>query len=341
LASPTQKFQQNRAAAQGEEGAEMSFIDHLEELRWHIIRAAIAVVVFTLVAFLNKDFLFHQLILGPSRPDFWTYQMFCKVGHFFGSTEPCENQINFIIQNREMSGQLTLHISAAFMAGLCLTFPYLFWELWRFIKPGLYPHERQNSRGAVFFVSVLFGFGLLFGYYIASPLSIQFLANYTVDPSIQNQMDLQSYISTLTTMTLSCAFVFELPMIVFFLAKAGIVTPELMRLYRKHAIVVILIIAAIITPPDISAQIIVTIPILLLYELSIYIAAVVKRDRTAALNAQLAEQQRQQGPPPPPVPPMPSVPPVGLPGQPGGGVPYQPTPTATIARGSQSYQENE
>ncbi|MGI4870715.1 MAG: twin-arginine translocase subunit TatC [Janthinobacterium lividum] len=285
MASPTQQFQQNRSAAQGE--VEMSFIDHLEALRWHIIRAAIAVVVFTLVAFLNKKFLFHDLLLAPSRPDFWTYQMFCKVGHYFGSAGPCEDRVHFVIQSREMSGQLTMHISASFIAGICLTFPYLFWELWRFIKPGLYPHERKNSQGAVFFVSLLFGIGLLFGYYIAAPLSIQFLAEYNVDPSIQNQMDLQSYLSTLTTMTLSCAFVFELPMIVFFLAKAGIVTPEIMRLYRKHAIVVILIIAAIITPPDVSAQIIVTIPILLLYELSIYIAHIVRRDRTAALNAEL------------------------------------------------------
>jgi sec-independent protein translocase protein TatC len=289
LASPTQKFQQNRAAAEGE--AEMSFIDHLEALRWHIIRAAIAVVVFSLVAFFSKEFLFHTLILGPSRSDFWTYRMLCKLGTLVGSEGACENQVNFIIQNREMSGQLAMHISTSFMAGICLTFPYLFWELWRFIKPGLYPHERQNSQGAVFFVSVLFILGLLFGYYIAAPLSINFLASYTVDSSIENQIDLQSYLSTLTTMTLSCAFVFELPMIVFFLAKAGLVTPEIMRLYRKHAIVVILIIAAVITPPDVTAQIIVTIPILLLYELSIYIAHGVRRDRTAALNAELVRNR--------------------------------------------------
>ena len=265
----------------------MSFIDHLEALRWHIIRAAIAVVVFSLCAFFAKTFLFHDLILGPSRSDFWTYQTFCKIGHWFGSTDSCENQVNFIIQNREMSGQLTMHISTSFIVGICLAFPYLFWELWRFVKPGLYPNERANSQGAVFFVSILFILGLLFGYYIAAPLSINFLASYTVDASIQNQIDLQSYLSTLTTMTLSCAFVFELPMIVFFLAKAGIVTPELMTLYRKHAIVVILIIAAIITPPDISAQIIVSIPILLLYELSIHIARVVRRNSAAKLNASL------------------------------------------------------
>jgi sec-independent protein translocase protein TatC len=267
----------------------MSFIDHLEALRWHIIRSAISIVIFATAAFFAKDFLFHDLILGPSRADFWTYRMFCKFGNWIGTPDLCMDKVGFIIQNREMSGQLTMHISTSFMVGLVLAFPYTFWEIWRFIKPGLYPHEQKNSQGAVFFVSVLFALGLLFGYYIAAPLSINFLASYTVDPTIENQIDLQSYLSTLTTMSISTAFVFELPMIVFFLAKAGLITPEIMRLYRKHAIVVILIVAAVITPPDISAQIIVTIPILILYELSINIARVVAKGRTAALNARLAE----------------------------------------------------
>ncbi|WP_317128833.1 twin-arginine translocase subunit TatC [Hymenobacter elongatus] len=267
---------------------EMSFIDHLEALRWHIIRSAIAIVVFTTAAFLAKDFLFHDLILGPSRGDFWTYRAFCEFGRWIGADALCIGKPTFDLQNRQMSGQLTMHISSSFVVGLAMAFPYTFWEIWRFVKPGLYPHEQANSRGAVFFVSVLFILGLMFGYFIAAPLSINFLASYQLDASIENQIDLQSYISTLTTMSLSCAFVFELPMIVFFLAKAGLITPEIMRLYRKHAIVVILIVAAIITPPDISAQIIVTIPILLLYELSINIARVVARGRTASLNAQLA-----------------------------------------------------
>jgi sec-independent protein translocase protein TatC len=267
---------------------EMSFIDHLEALRWHIIRSAISIVIFATAAFFAKDFLFHDLILGPSRADFWTYRMFCKFGQWIGAPDLCMDKVGFIIQNREMSGQLTMHISTSFMVGLVLAFPYTFWELWRFIKPGLYPHEQKNSQGAVFFVSVLFALGLMFGYYIAAPLSINFLASYTVDASIENQIDLQSYLSTLTTMSISTAFVFELPMIVFFLAKAGLITPEIMRLYRKHAIVVILIVAAVITPPDISAQIIVTIPILILYELSINIARVVARNRTQRLNDELA-----------------------------------------------------
>lgn len=269
----------------------MSFIDHLEALRWHIIRAAIAVVVFATGAFLAKDFLFGTLILGPSKPGFWTYRMFCRLGDMLHAPDLCMKDVGFVIQNREMSGQLTMHISTSFIVGLVLGFPYLFFELWRFIKPGLYPHERANSQGAVFFVSALFISGLLFGYYIAAPLSINFLAGYVVDPTIENQIDLQSYLSTLTTMTLSCAFVFELPMIVFFLAKAGLVTHEMMRMYRKHAFVVILIIAAIITPPDVSSQIIVTLPILGLYELSIYIARVVRRKDVDRLNQELQDNQ--------------------------------------------------
>ncbi|WP_311136404.1 twin-arginine translocase subunit TatC [Hymenobacter aerilatus] len=275
----------------GQAEEEMSFIDHLEALRWHIIRAAIAVVVFSLGAFFAKDFIFHDLILGPSRPDFWTYRKFCELGQSIGAPDLCIDKINFDIQNREMSGQLAMHISTSFMVGLVLGFPYLFWELWRFIKPGLYPQEQENSRGAVFFVSALFMTGLLFGYYIAAPLSINFLAAYNVDPSIENQIDLQSYMSTLTTMSLSCALVFELPMIVFFLAKAGLITAEIMTVYRKHAIVIILIVAAVITPPEVTSQIIVTIPILLLYELSIHIARRVRRDATKKLNAELAANQ--------------------------------------------------
>lgn len=253
----------------------MSFVDHLEVLRWHIIRSAISIVVFSTLAFFQKDFLFHDLILGPSRADFWTYRSFCRLGQWLHAPGLCIDKLGFVIQSREMSGQLSMHFSAAFTVGLALAFPYTFWEIWRFVAPGLRPEERRNSRGAVFFVAILFALGLLFGYFIAAPMSINFLSSYQVDASIENQIDIQSYVSTLTTMTLSCAFVFELPVVVFFLAKAGLVNAALMRQYRRHAIVVILILAAVITPPDVSAQIIVTLPILLLYELSIWIARIV------------------------------------------------------------------
>ncbi len=266
---------------------EMSFIDHLEELRWHLIRSVASILVFATAAFLSKDFIFHDLILGPSRPDFFTYRKLCELGAKLGRPELCIDKISFTLQSREMSSQFTTHMTVSAIIGLVLAFPYTFWEIWRFIKPGLYPREQKNSRGAVFFVSLLFFLGTLFGYFIAAPLSINFLASYQVDPSILNEFDLASYISTLTTMTFSCALMFELPMIVFFLAKAGLVSPEIMKVYRRHAVVVILIIAAVISPPDVMSMMLIAIPLLLLYEVSITIARAVRKNDIKRLNEEL------------------------------------------------------
>jgi sec-independent protein translocase protein TatC len=263
---------------------EMSFIDHLEELRWHIVRALASIIVFAVGAFMAKTFVFHDLILGPSRPDFYTYRKLCELGNYLGNKELCIDKISFTLQSREMSSQFTTHITVSLIIGLILAFPYAFWEIWRFIEPGLYPNERKNSRGAVFFVTILFLIGVFFGYFIAAPLSINFLASYTVDPSILNEFDLSSYIGTLTRMTLACGIMFELPMIVFFLAKAGIASPELMRLYRRHAIVVILIVAALISPPDVLSMTIFALPLVGLYEVSILIAKLVQRSTLRRLN---------------------------------------------------------
>jgi sec-independent protein translocase protein TatC len=243
-----------------------------------------SILVFAIGAFLAKDFIFHDLILGPSRADFFTYRKMCELGNYLGSPDLCIQKINFTLQSREMSSQFTTHMTVSFIIGLILAFPYTFWEIWRFIQPGLYVNERKNSRGAVFFVSLLFILGLLFGYFIASPLSINFLSSYTIDPSITNEFDLSSYIDTLTRLTLACGIMFELPMIIYFLAKAGIASPELMRLYRRHAIVVILIIAALISPPDVLSMTIFAVPLIALYEVSILIAKVVQRRDLKRLN---------------------------------------------------------
>ncbi|MGV3505074.1 MAG: twin-arginine translocase subunit TatC [Adhaeribacter sp.] len=267
-----------------QEEHEMSFIDHLEILRWHIIRSVASILVFAIGAFLAKDFIFHDLILGPSRVDFFTYRKLCELGHYLGNAELCIQKINFTLQSREMSSQFTTHMTVSFIVGLILAFPYAFWEIWRFIQPGLYANERKNSRGAVFFVSLLFLLGLLFGYFIAAPLSINFLSSYSIDPSITNEFDLSSYIDTLTRLTLACGIMFELPMIIFFLAKAGIASPELMRLYRRHAVVVILIIAALISPPDVLSMTIFALPLIGLYEVSIFIAKVVQARDLRRLN---------------------------------------------------------
>jgi sec-independent protein translocase protein TatC len=262
-----------------EQQQEMSFVDHLEELRWHIIRSVASILVFATAAFLAKSFVFHDIILAPSRTDFLSYRMMCEIGQYFGSSALCIEDLGFTIQSRQMSGQFSMHIMVSLLLGLAMAFPYAFWEIWRFVKPGLYPAEQQNSRGAVFWVSILFAMGLLFGYYVVAPISINFLAGYQVDPSIINEFDLSSYISTLTTLCLACAFMFELPVIVYFFTKAGLLSPEIMKLYRRHAIIIILILSAIITPPDVISQLLISFPLIILYEVSITVSRnIIKRD---------------------------------------------------------------
>lgn len=263
---------------EGEE-KEMTFLDHLEELRWHLIRAVSSIVILAIAVFLAKDFVWHSVILAPSRLDFWTYEMMCKAGMLLNSPTLCIDDLPFIIQNRKMTGQFTMHITSSVLIGLIVAFPYVFWEIWRFIKPGLRIEERNHSRGAVFFVSLLFTIGVLFGYYIISPLSVNFLAHYSVDGSILNEFELSNYVSTISMIVLSSAILFQLPMVVYFLSKAGIITPTFMKHYRRHAIVMILILGALLTPPDPISQVLIAVPLFGLYQISIFISAGVLRTK--------------------------------------------------------------
>lgn len=273
-----------------QEEKEMSFLDHLEELRWHLIRAALAILVFGVTAFFLKDIVFGQIILGPSRADFFTYRLFCEIGAKFHIEGLCIDKLNFTLMSRTMTGQFTTHIWISLLAGIIVAFPYIFWEVWRFIAPGLLPRERNAANGAVFVVSFLFLLGILFGYYLLAPLSINFLANYQIDERILNQFDLLSYISLLSMMVLSCGIMFQLPVVVFVLSRVGVVTPKMMREYRRHSFIGILIIAAILTPsPDMFSQLLVAVPIYVLYEVSIAIAAVQHRLRQARQQAFEAE----------------------------------------------------
>ncbi len=265
---------------------EMSFIDHLEELRWHIIRSVASIFIFAIAAIYFKDFVFHQVLLGPTRTDFWTYRMLCKLAAAVHTPGLCVDKLDFILQSRQVGGQFTTYITTAALAGLIGAFPYAFWEIWGFIKPGLRPEERRAARGAVFYVTLLFISGVLFGYYIISPLTINFLANFKLDESIANEFDIGSYFSILATLTLACGAMFQLPMVVFFLSKAGVITPGLMRDYRRHAYVVILVIAAIITPsPDMISQILVALPLFFLYEISISVSARIEKQKQKAWEA--------------------------------------------------------
>ena len=255
---------------------DMSFLDHLEVLRWHLVRSAIVIILFTIVAFAFKGFVFDTVILAQKSANFWTYQLFCKFSHLIGNGDAlCMEDMNFSLINITMSGQFSLHIMVSIVAGVILAFPYILFEIWRFITPALEKNEKRNALGLVFSGSILFTLGILFGYYFVSPLSVQFLGNYTVSSQVLNQITLGSFISTVTTVTLVCGLVFQLPLIVFFLSKLGLLTPDFMRKYRKHAVVVTLVLSAIITPPDVSSQVLLTIPLLILYELSIFISKMV------------------------------------------------------------------
>ncbi|PAW93019.1 twin-arginine translocase subunit TatC [Mucilaginibacter sp. MD40] len=262
--------------------AEMSFFDHLEELRWHLVRSAIAVCIFMAGAFYYYDFIFSKIIMGPAKPSFWTYRMLCKLGAALHRDGFCVNNVPVKLMNNEMAGQFTLQINSALMIGVVLGFPYLLWEVWKFIKPALHEKERKAAGGFVFYASVLFILGILFGYYIITPMSVNFLASYTISPEITNWFSIDSYISSVATLTLASGVVFQLPILVYILSSLGILTPAFMRSGRRYAIVIILIVAAVITPtPDMLTMTVVSIPLFVLYEVGIVVAGVVERRKKA------------------------------------------------------------
>ncbi|MBI9054045.1 MAG: twin-arginine translocase subunit TatC [Bacteroidales bacterium] len=250
----------------------MSFIDHLEELRWHLIRAFSVIFIIAIAAFIFNDIVFDKIILAPKNPDFYTNKLLCQLGSLVDIPKLCINTKPFQIISIKMAGQFTMHITTSIFAGIILGFPYLFWEFWRFIKPALYEKEVKHSRGAVTISSFLFLLGVLFGYFVIAPLSVHFLGSYSISEEVLNQINLKSYIGTITSVTLASGITFELPVLIFFLSKTGLVTPDFLKKYRRHAIIVILILAATITPPDIFSLILVTFPLLILYEVGIIIS---------------------------------------------------------------------
>lgn len=259
---------------------EMSFLDHLEELRWHLIRVTLAIVLIAIVAFIFKGTMF-DIIFGPKNPDFISYDILCKISNFFGATKGCiaEGEMDFIIQSRKVAGQFSAAIWTSIMAGVVIGFPYILYEFWKFISPGLYDNERNSSRGFIIIASLLFFLGVAFGYFVVAPLSINFLANFTISDTIENEFDIDDFIGLVRASVLASGFIFELPIIMYFLTKIGLITPEFLRKNRKYALVIVLILAAIITPPDISTQVIVAVPIIILYEVSIWISrGVIKRE---------------------------------------------------------------
>ncbi len=266
------------------EQAEMSFLDHLEELRWHIIKSAIAISVFAIVAFIMKGFIFDTIILKPKTPEFWTNRMFAQLADILQTESLRINQKELNLISIKMADQFMMHIWTSIIAGFILASPVVFFEFWRFIKPALYDKERKHASGAVFYTSILFILGVLFGYYLIVPLSIDFLNTYSVSDQVVNQINTKSYIATVTSIVMASGVAFLLPIFSYFLSKVGILTPQFMKTYRRHAYVLMLLLAAIITPPDVFSQIMVFIPLFMLYEVGILISKRVVKKREKEMN---------------------------------------------------------
>ncbi len=250
----------------------MSFWDHLEVLRKHIVRSIIAVVVLAAFAFMNRTLVFDWIILAPSSSDFITYRLLCKLGHLLHSQALCVNDLKLQIINIKMSGQFLTHMYISIVAGFILAFPYILWEIWRFVQPALYENERKYSKGGVLISTGLFLVGVIFSYFLIVPLTVNFLGTYNVSSEVANQISLNSYISTVVSVTFAVGLVFELPILVYFLTRIGVLTPEFMKTNRKYMFVILLIVSAIITPPDVFSQIMVVIPLWGLYEFSIVVS---------------------------------------------------------------------
>ncbi len=272
----------------------MAFLDHLEELRWHVVRSVAVIFILMIGSFAFIEEIFDKIIFAPAKLDFPTFRYMCELGKVFGLDELCVTDLPFKIQSRNMTGQFMMSLTASFVIGLIVAFPYVAWELWRFVKPGLQTKEVKYSKGAVFAVSFLFITGILFGYYVLSPTTIWFLSTYSISDMIVNEFDITSYVSTISSLILGCGLLFQFPMVIYFLSKVGIVTPQLMRKYRKHSVVVILVLGAVITPSgDPFSLTVISLPLYVLFEISIYISSVVQKRKLKEEAAQLrADQQR-------------------------------------------------
>lgn len=266
---------------------EMSFLAHLEELRWILIRSTLIILVLSCGAFFVSDFIYDVILFGPKNGDFITYRFFCNIIQYFNleDTSICNTELPFKIQNTSMGGQVSFMIWTCITAGFIIGFPYILFEIWRFIEPALYENEKKYAKFFISISSFLFFLGVLFGYFIVVPLSVYFFGSFSASNAIVNEFNLESYTSLIKTSVIACGLLFELPIVIYFLAKLGIVTASSLRKYRKIAIVLVLIVSAIITPPDVISQIIVSIPILLLYEASIFIALWIEKKEQKKLNA--------------------------------------------------------
>ncbi|MEO5683337.1 MAG: twin-arginine translocase subunit TatC [Chitinophagaceae bacterium] len=267
-----------------EDGTEMSFIDHLEALRWHLVRSVIAVVVCAIIIFIYAKEVVNGIVFGPARNDFSTYSVLCNLGHKLKLGEAlCLGNFTIKFQSNAMTEQFMTTFTIAFVGGFIVSFPYVFWEFWRFIKPALSKKEVKRTSGIIFWVSVLFFMGVAFGYYVLTPFMVNFYSNYSLSSLIEFKPTMSDYIENLIYTTVGIGVLFQMPLLIMFLSKIGIVSPTFLKKYRKHAFVIILIAAAIITPStDPFSLTLVTIPLYALFEASVILSKRVYKEREKA-----------------------------------------------------------
>jgi len=260
---------------------EMSFLDHLEELRWHLIRSFLSIVIVAILVGININFVFDNILLAHLKPNFPTYQFFCDAFALIGfESSFCNIALDQTLQSVNPTQQLMTAIWSSLILGFVVAFPYVIWEIWRFIAPGLHENERKKSRGFIFTTSFLFFLGVIFSYFVIIPLSVYFFYNFQISDKVENIFKIDAYISLVNNTLIGVALFFELPVIIYFLSKIGLITPEFLKRYRKHALVLVLILSAIITPPDVASQVIVAVPIMILYEIGISVSRIVIKKQT-------------------------------------------------------------
>jgi len=257
----------------------MGFTDHIEELRWHLVRSIVAIIIGAILVFVNINWVFDTIIMGPTRTDFISYRWLCSFGKMIHVDALCLDEVQMKFQNTQVSGQFMMSFSISFMLGFIIAFPYVFWEFWRFVKPALKAKELKYARGIVFWSSALFFLGVAFAYFLIAPFTINFFAGYQLSEQFENIITINNYYDTMSDLILGLGIVFELPILVYFLSRVGVVTPKLMRDQRRFAIVIIMVIAAVITPPDWFSIFLVAIPLVILYEAGIVVSARILKEK--------------------------------------------------------------
>jgi sec-independent protein translocase protein TatC len=266
---------------------EMNFLDHIEELRWHIVRAAFAIMIGACLIFWKVEWIFDRVIMGPAHKDFISYRMFCALGRLLHTDSLCMREIHMRFQNNAVTGQFMMSLSVSMMLGFVLVFPYILWELWKFIKPALKPTEVKMAKGIVFWCSLLFFTGVLFAYYIVAPYTINFFGGYQLSPLFENIITIDNYYDTLSNLILALGVVFELPILVYFLTRIGVLTPKFLKERRRYAFLILFILSMFIAPPDVFSCLLIFVPLYILFEISVKISA-------RALKARQQKEAREK-----------------------------------------------